>query len=86
MIYASAVLIDEGRSARMKHDLKEEASHFDFMRHFMREMSRMFEGFPGAGGSNHSLTSWPPIEVTEHDNRVVRGTVDARNREPSARP
>jgi HSP20 family protein len=47
------------------------ASHFDFMRHFMREMGRMFEGFPGAGGRTQSLTSWPPIEVFERGNRVV---------------
>ena len=47
------------------------ASHFDFMRHFMREMSRMFEGFPGAAGRTQSLTSWPPIEIFERDNRVV---------------
>ena len=47
------------------------ASHFDFMRHFMREMSRMFESFPGSGGSNYSMNRWPPIEVFERDNRVV---------------
>lgn len=58
------------------------ASHFDFMRHFMREMSRMFEGFPGAGGSDHSLTSWPPIEVTERDNRVlIRAEMPGMRRE-----
>ncbi|HET9940570.1 MAG TPA: Hsp20/alpha crystallin family protein [Candidatus Eisenbacteria bacterium] len=48
------------------------ASHFDFMRHFMREMSRMFEGFPGGGGGrSYSTTSWPPIEMLERDGHVV---------------
>jgi HSP20 family protein len=47
------------------------ASHFDFMSHFMREMSRMFEGFPGSVGQNYSLSRWPPIEVLERDDRVV---------------
>jgi len=48
------------------------ASHFDFMRHLMREMNRMIETFPGAaGGKGDLLTGWPPIEVTERDNLVV---------------
>jgi HSP20 family protein len=47
------------------------ASHFDFMRHFMREMSRMFEGFPGGGGPNDSTSRWPPIEMLERDGHVV---------------
>ena len=58
------------------------ASHFDFMRHFMREMSRMFEGFPGTRSGSSSLTSWPPIEVTERDNRVlIRAEMPGMRRE-----
>ena len=63
------------------------ASHFDFMRQFMREMSRMFEGWPfssrsmaspgyasgiaSGSGGQSSLTGWPPIEVEERDGRMV---------------
>lgn len=63
------------------------ASHFEFMRQFMREMSRMFEGWPfssrtmGPSGTSSSygstqagqgsLGGWPPIEVEERDNRMV---------------
>jgi HSP20 family protein len=118
MIYASAVHMATGPTARFRFQLKEEgtmerdrirtesgrareddvegtapdrnvdverrdatswsgtrdpllASHFDFMGRFMREMGRMFESFPGGGGSNYSMNRWPPIEVFERDNRVV---------------
>ena len=59
------------------------ASHFDFMRQFMREMGRMFEGGPfssrsmaspgygSSAGGQSSLSGWPPIEVEERDGRMV---------------
>ena len=74
-----------GSSLAMRDPLL--ASHFDFMRQFMREMSRMFEGWPfstrsmgspgyvsGYGspsGAQGSASVWPPIEVEERDGKMV---------------